>query len=218
MLRGLILTIILSFVMGLVHGEGTDKAKREELLKKYGQQKPENPSPSASPTPNPNLDVEYIKEVQDMSSYEAMRKLIEDGKIAALLKHNQENMEYMSEEQLVTTFSQGLSGSPLGGFFKENPKYTLFIVKVFRDKEATQGIVDFLEDKKRLFNYGIFFIVSLILGFFITNYATHGKKFFPSLMTKFSLGIVYMGIRGGVFLYMFFPHLEPSYRIWKTMA
>ncbi|MEI8347563.1 MAG: hypothetical protein WCG27_08845 [Pseudomonadota bacterium] len=121
----------------------------------------------------------------------------------------------MSHEDLVKALKENLSNRFPPELIEKHPQLIEFIARMLRDHLALPALVKLIEKRQQLMYYGIFFVVTFILG--IAWRHNSNKKTKRTMMQVFGQWMVRIWtinlLRLGFFLYLFYDNLYPTWRV-----
>lgn len=213
------------FFTAQVLGQSDQSSKHDHEVNDVLENEKHDYDPLANPSgdieerdaENHGLSDEYLKQIEKMGTFKAMKKIMGDKKLKSLLLYNQKKLESIAEEKLESMMIKTLENSPMGPFFKENPKTLKFGIKLIRDKEAVSGIADCMEDKKTWVQYGIFLVISFIVGIFLSATARTDIGLTQKVLRTIGRHLAINLVRVAVFIFLFGHYFSPSWLIFKRV-
>ncbi|MCB9095155.1 MAG: hypothetical protein H6621_08820 [Halobacteriovoraceae bacterium] len=210
----------------------------QEILKEAAQLQGNKPISDQELQTELKLSDEQVQQMQQMMESGVFKEMLQNFQnsqgaiLPGQLKENPELtkmaesvMKEMSKnnpfsqftaEQIKDMLRSQYSGSPIGKFFQDYPKFENFVAHWFVDKEALPKAMSIGLKKKRLRNYGIFAFMFLIFGFYFSaKIVRDDVSIIKKFVKKLGVRLVVMVFTFGLFYSAFFRELSPTIRIAK---
>jgi len=164
---------------------------------------------------------ESVSSIQDVIKHDQPINLLDlFGKTDNLNQLNimLEPLRKMSEPQLQNIILTNQKAHPLFEFMSKHPKALLFVIRLLKDDQALLKLVDVTNQKKKIYGYLVFLVLSMLLSHLIKIKTI---KNIESIMKRFGvhLGriIFFIALRFSVFLLLFYDSLKPSIAIFYSL-
>jgi len=125
----------------------------------------------------------------------------------------------MSETDLKNIILSNQQAHPLFEFMSKHPKLLLYVIRLLKDDQALIKLVDVTNQKKKIYGYLVFLILSMLLNHLIKIKII---KNIESIMQRFFVHIFriifFISFRFTVFLLLFYDSLKPSIAIFYSLG
>lgn len=125
-------------------------------------------------------------------------------------------LQKLSEKDLLKLLDDSTKESTLRPYMDKFPHFTVFVVKLIKDKESIPSLVKIVEDRERLIRFCGFMIATFIFGFILKKIMhREGRSFIKAAFYFLFRSFLMFGIRVYIIFYFFSTELTPAARIFN---
>jgi hypothetical protein len=163
-----------------------------------------------------DLSTEYLLEIQKLPTNQAVKKLIDDGKLAAMLKSNQIALKRKRPQDIRDSFYQIIQHEKTWSYLRQNPKVLDGFISLFREPYPVAGLINFILDRMAHLKFFACLILSFIVSWAISgHFVSAGLTFMDRLARRVFLLGGFLLLRAGLFLFFYYPHLKGPLSVFE---
>ena len=143
------------------------------------------------------IEIFHLKGLKNKNEKELLEKT---EKVVAYLRS-------LDKKEVVPFLKKRLEKSPFGGIFQRFPILYEFLAEEFTHKRALPQLFKLAFKKKLLVIYGLFFILTIILGVYLKNSRDDDESFILGLVKRM---LILFTLRIAVFMAFFYQEVAPT--------
>lgn len=139
---------------------------------------------------------------------------IKDNKaLNKIVTANQKLLSHLSDEELKSTLL-GNFNPKIQEKINDYPKATNFIVKLLKDDAALPGLLNEVQNKKKIQTYLIIIVLLFIIRFIISRKLRRSNSFILSFIGSLFISIFFFGLTIGAFYFVYEDGVAPVVALW----
>lgn len=186
----------------------------EVLATEVKESEIEEMRPSEDPTKNATINA--IKKVKEDLAKKSAEKEGETTDISRSVSIVLEPLQKLSEKELYKLIDDSTKNTAVRPYLEQFPNFTIFVVKLIKDKDSFPGLVKIVENRDRLIRFGGVMIATFIFGFILKRVMhREGRSFIKAAYYFLLRSWIMFAIRVYIVYYFFAPELTPAARVFK---
>jgi hypothetical protein len=136
----------------------------------------------------------------------------------ALVKKAEKTVQYfraMDKKKVIPELKEKIEKTPFKGLFEKFPLSYQFLAEVFTHKKALPQLFKLSLKKNLLIFYGLFFLFTIYLGFYLKNKRTEDESFIGSFLKRVA---ILFTLRVGLFFALFYEEVTPTLSLFLKIV
>lgn len=139
---------------------------------------------------------------------------LKDGQLSKSLEVVIKQFEHLSEEDMKKSLREGFKGSKGIEYLDRYPKIEKVAISLMKDKQAIPAFARIFEDREKLLQFGIAFIITIIVNIVIKRSIYKEKKTFLKLVYLYFARVIFiMALRFILIMYFYGENLSPGIKL-----
>ena len=140
------------------------------------------------------------------------------GKFSDDIRIPLSRLQQLSEEDLLKLLKENSRDSKLGPYLDQFPKFTLFTVRLIKDKEAIPSVVKIVENKDKLIWFAGVMISTFLLGFLLERIMRkEGRSILGSIGLYMVRVLIMTVVRFVILMYFYSAEITPALNVGKKI-
>lgn len=158
------------------------------------------------------FEYQDLTSLQGLPANEIVTKLFKSGKLPAFIKRVHLDLATRPKVQIRQTILQNLGQENIFNKLKKHPEILDKTIGFLQDRYSVASFISFLYDRSAHLQFFGFLILSFIVSWVIGGtFIKAGHTFFLRLVRRFFLLGIFLAIRLGFFVFIYFDHLKGPY-------
>jgi hypothetical protein len=189
--------------------DGEDASKSEVLDSDIEKMKP-----SEDPVKSVSINVSK-KTKEDIAAKIAASKA-NSSELSTSVRIALEPLQRLSEKELLKRLDESTKDSSVRPYMDKFPNFTVFVVRLIKDKESIPSVVKILENRDRLIRFVGVMIGTLVFAFILKRVMRReGRSFIRSAFYFILRSFIMFGIRVFIIYWFFGAELAPVMKIFN---